>query len=75
VVTEVDPASFAEEIGFARGDVITEVNRAGVANVGEYRRETAKLKPGQDVLFKVSRHGDRDVVLTLFLAGAVPSEQ
>jgi serine protease Do len=75
VVTEVDPASFAEEIGFARGDVITEVNRAPVANVTEYRRETAKLKPGQDVLFKVSRHGDRDVVLTLFLAGAVPSEQ
>jgi hypothetical protein len=33
----------------------------------------AKLHPGQDVLFKVARHSDSDRVLTLFLAGAVPT--
>src|SRR5229473_6727966 len=27
LVTEVDPASFAEDLGFGRGDVITEINR------------------------------------------------
>jgi hypothetical protein len=34
----------------------------------------AQLKPGQDVLFKVARHADNDRVLTLFLAGAIPSQ-
>ncbi len=73
VVTEVDPASFAEDIGFARGDVIVEVNHASVASLSDYRREMGKLKAGQDVLFKVARRADSERVLTLFLAGAVPS--
>src|SRR6202166_4784193 len=38
LVTTVDPASFAEDIGFARGDVITEVNHTTVTAVAEYRR-------------------------------------
>ena len=52
LVTAVDPASFAEDIGFARGDVITEVNHAPVNSVAEYRRAVSGLKAGQDVLFK-----------------------
>src|ERR1700685_4380438 len=75
VVLEVDPASFAEDVEFARGDVITEINHATITNLGDYKTEMAKLKPGQDVLFKVARHGDSDRVLTLFLAGAVPAAQ
>lgn len=75
VVTEVDPASFAEDIGFARGDVILEVNHVNVASLSDYRREMGKLKAGQDVLFKVARRADSERVLTLFLAGAVPAGQ
>jgi len=45
-----------------------------INNLADYRREVATLKPGQDVLFKVARHADNDRVLTLFLAGAVPSQ-
>jgi serine protease Do len=75
VVTEVEPATFAEDIEFVRGDVITEINHAPIANMTDYKTEMAKLHPGQDVLFKVARRGDADRVLTLFLAGAVPSEQ
>jgi serine protease Do len=75
VVAEVEPASFAEDIGFSRGDVILEVNHVTVVNLYEYRREVAKLKPGQDVLFKVARRANSDQVLTLFLAGAVPQAQ
>jgi serine protease Do len=75
VVLEVDPASFAEDLEFRRGDVITEINRATVNNISDYRNEMAKLKPGQDVLFKVARRGDGDRVLTSFLAGAVPAAQ
>ena len=30
VVTEVEPASFAEDVDFARGDVITEINHVPI---------------------------------------------
>src|ERR1700688_340814 len=72
LVTAVDPASFAEDIGFARGDVISEVNHAAVNSVAEYRRAVSVLKPGQDVLFKVQRRSGSDQFDTVYLAGAVP---
>jgi len=75
IVTEVEPASFADDIGLARGDLIVEVNHQSVANVGDYRRAVSKLKPGQDVVFKVLRRADGDRTLTVFLAGVVPAEQ
>lgn len=74
VVTEVGPASFAEDLLFNRGDVIKEVNHQAVANVAEYRRAVAKLKPGQDVVFKVLRRQDNERFLTLYLAGVVPAD-
>jgi len=74
VVTEVEPASFAEDIDFARGDVITEINHAPINSLADYRREISTLKPHQDALFKVARRTDNDRVLTLFLAGAVPAQ-
>jgi serine protease Do len=73
VVTEVEPASFAEDVGFTRGDVIVEVNHVPVTSLADYKAQMAKLKPGDDVLFKIVRR--QDTVLTLFLAGAVPSQQ
>ncbi len=75
VVTEVDPASFAEDIGFTRGDVVTEINHIAVNSISDYHREMAKLQPRQDVLFKVARRGgENDRTLTVLLAGAVPSQ-
>ena len=71
VVTEVEPASFAEDVGFTRGDVIVEVNHVAITSLADYKAQMAKLKPGDDVLFKIARR--QDTVLTLFLAGAVPS--
>lgn len=73
VVTQVEPASFGEDIDFARGDVITEMNHAPISSMADYRAQVAKLKPGDDVLFRVARHGENDRVLMLFLAGSVPS--
>lgn len=75
VVTEVEPASFAEDVGFTRGDVIIEVNHVAVTSLADYKAQMAKLKPGDDVLFKIARRSDSETVLTLFLAGAVPSPQ
>lgn len=74
LVTEVEPASFADDVGFARWDVIIEVNHSSVANLSDYRRALAKLKPGQDVVFRVLRHQDSERVLTVFLAGTVPAD-
>jgi serine protease Do len=75
LVTEVDPASFAEDVGFARGDVIAEVNHVAVGSVAEYRRTVFGLKPGQDVLFKVLRRTGSNQFDTVYLAGVVPAPE
>jgi serine protease Do len=74
LVSGVEPASFADDLGFARGDVIAEINREPVNSVEEYRKAVAKLKPGESVVFKVLRRSDGDRVLTVFLPGVVPAE-
>jgi serine protease Do len=74
LVTEVEPASFADDLGFGHGDVISEINREAVSSVPDYRKAVSKLKPGEDVVFRVLRRQDSDRVLTLFLSGKVPAE-
>ncbi|HET8922351.1 MAG TPA: Do family serine endopeptidase [Candidatus Acidoferrum sp.] len=74
VVTEIDPASFAEDLGFTRGDVIAEINREAVSNVSDYRKTVSKLKHGDEVVFKVFRRQDSDRILTLYLSGKVPAD-
>jgi serine protease Do len=74
LVTEVDPASFADDLGFNRGDVITEINREPVNSVDEYKKAVAKLKPGENVVFKVLQRGDNEHTLTVFLSGVVPAD-
>jgi serine protease Do len=74
LVMDVDPASFADDLGFGRGDVITEINHETVTSVDDYKKAVAKLKPGQNVVFKVLRRGDNDHTLTVFLPGVVPAD-
>jgi len=79
VVVEVEATSFGEDIGFARGDLIAEVNGEAVRSAADYRRLVAQLKPGQNVVFRVMRRvsdpraGER--TLNLFLAGVVPEPE
>jgi serine protease Do len=75
IVTEVEPASFAEDTGFARADVITEINHVPLNSMADYKAQMSKLQPHQDVLFKVARRGGStgDRTLTLFLAGQIPA--
>jgi serine protease Do len=72
VVAEVGPATFAEDVGFMRGDLIQEINHQQVNSAADYRKLVAAWKPGQDVVFKVLRHADSERMLTVFLAGVVP---
>jgi len=74
IVTEVEPASFAEDLNFGRGDVITEINHTSLNSVADYRKAVSGLKPGDDVVFKVLRRQDGDRMLTLYLSGKVPSD-
>ncbi len=75
VVSQVDPATFAEDAGFLRGDLIQEINQQPVNSSADFRRLMAALKPGQDVVFKVLRHADNERMLTIFLAGMVPQSR
>jgi serine protease Do len=74
LVSAVEPTSFADDIGFAPGDVISEVNGQSVITVDDYRKAAAKLKPGENVVFKVLRHSYSDRVMTVFLPGVVPAD-
>jgi serine protease Do len=74
LVSEVEPTSFAEDVGFAPGDVISEVNGQSVTSVDDYRKAVAKLKPGDNVVFKVLRHSPTDRIMTVFLPGVVPAD-
>jgi len=74
IVTQVDPASFGEDIQFLRGDIILDVNHQAVSNVRDWRRITGRLKPGDNVVFKVRRGGPSNGgTITVFLAGTMPS--
>jgi serine protease Do len=73
-VSEVEPTSFAEDVGFTPGDVIAEVNGQSVTTVDDYRKAVSKLKPGDNVVFKVLRHSPTDRIMTVFLPGVVPSD-
>jgi serine protease Do len=74
LVTEIDPASFADDLGFGRGDVISMINGETVNSVSDYRKTVSKLKHGEDVVFKVLRRQDSDRILTLYLSGKVPAD-
>src|SRR5579863_5585640 len=74
LVVDVDPASFADDLNFTRGDVITEINRAPITSMEDYKAAVAKLKPGENVVFKVLRRADNDHTLTVFLPGVVPAD-
>src|SRR5712692_6114062 len=74
LVTEVEPASFADDLGFGHGDVISLVNGATMSSVADYRKAVSKLKRGEDVVFKVLRRQDSDRILTLYLSGKVPAD-
>ena len=62
IVTEVEPASFAEDLLFLRGDVITEINRTRINSVADYRKAVSNLKAGDDIVFKVLRRQARRLI-------------
>jgi serine protease Do len=74
IVTEIEPASFGEDIQMQPGEVITEINGTPVASTAEFQKAVAALKPGQDVVFKIVRNAANSRVATELLAGVVPAK-
>ncbi len=62
VVTEVQPASPAEEAGLRRGDVIQEVNRKAVTSLEQFR-SAVRQSGSQPVLLLIDRGGDHVFVV------------
>ena len=71
IVSEIQPGSFADDIGLSRGDVIFEVNRKPVNSEEEFRRIQSSLKSGDDVALLV-RQGRGANAGTAILAGTLP---
>jgi serine protease Do len=64
VVTGVEPGSPASDAGLSRGDIILEVNRVAVGDVGAYRDAMRSASKEKSVLFLV-RRGDNTIFLAL----------
>ncbi len=71
LVTDVRPGSFADDLGFSRGDVMLEINRQPVNSEEDFRKITSQLKSGQDVAFLVRQGRGRNAG-TIFLSGTLP---
>ncbi|HYA18827.1 MAG TPA: PDZ domain-containing protein, partial [Bryobacteraceae bacterium] len=79
LISSVEPGSFADDIGLAKGDIIVELNRQEVGSPDDIRRIQGTLKVGDAVAFHVMRRtmgprggGDWQ---SLFVAGTVPAQQ
>ena len=76
LVTTVDRASFADDIGMLPNDIILTINREPVSQIDDIRRIQNNLKPGDDVAFKVTRRiPGQEKWITSYLAGVLPKDK
>ena len=59
LVTEVEPGSFADDIGVLQNDIIVAINRRPVNNTADISELQEGIKPGDDVAVKVMRRTTR----------------
>ena len=74
LVTDVEPGSFAEDLGVVPGDIIVAVNRQPVSAVSELRELREELKPGDDIALKVM-HRTPGGWTAQYLAGVLPEAE
>ena len=73
-VVEVEPNSFAEDVGLAQGDILTSINGKQVNTIDDVKHIQSTLRPGQAVAFRVlrkaGRNGDWQAA---YFAGTLPA--
>jgi serine protease Do len=67
VISEVTPASAADEAGLQAGDVIKEISRVRVQTAEEFEREIRRSKSGDSVALLIKRGA-----VTFFIAVTIP---
>lgn len=73
-VVDVDPDSFADEVGLQQGDIILSLNKQPVASTEDIKKIQATLKPGDAVAFHVMRRlRGRGDWQSSYLAGTLSS--
>ncbi|MBI3693749.1 MAG: Do family serine endopeptidase [Acidobacteria bacterium] len=76
LVTNVEPSSFADDVGLLKSDIILSINRKPVSSVQDVRQVQRDLKPGGDVAFRIMRRtpgpGRQAQWRGLLLAGVLP---
>jgi len=76
-VVEVEPNSFAEDIGLQRGDVIIAIGSHPIASTEDVKKVQSALKPGDAVQFRILHRagGPNSTEWTSgFLAGFLPAK-
>lgn len=77
IIRNVDPGSFAEELGLYEKDVILSINRQPVATVEDVIKVQETLKPGDAVAFRIMRaspggRGHAPSWSSQFISGTLP---
>jgi serine protease Do len=73
-VVQVEPNSFAEDIGLQQGDVLTEINHKPINSVDDISKVKSTMKSGDAVAFRVLRRPGRTGEWTTnYVAGILPS--
>jgi serine protease Do len=73
-VAEVEPDSFAADVGLRPNDILTNINQHPVTSTADVKRIQTTLKPGDAVAFRVLRKepGGGGEYKPSFLAGTLP---
>jgi S1-C subfamily serine protease len=64
VIAGVEQGGAAEEAGLQEGDVIMQINRQPVRNIGDFKRLAGKLSKQDSSLFLINRQG-RKLFITI----------
>ena len=73
-VVEVEPNSFAEDIGLQQGDILMTINSKPVSSTDDVKRIQTTLKPGDAVAFRVMRKAPRTGDWqSAYFAGTLPA--
>lgn len=59
VIVKIQQGSLAEDSGIRKGDVIQEIDRQSIANLNDFNKATAHLKPDSAVLLFINRSGKK----------------
>jgi serine protease Do len=73
-VVEVEPDSFAEDVGLQQGDILMSINSKSINTTEDVKKIQATLKPGQAVAFRVLRKAGRGEWQTAYVAGTLPQK-